>query len=94
MFPKEISSAIAEHLKSQNRQFKVPFQPEEDHTDHTDLRVQLKKILIDLKFKEKLKKDLGLSHKEIVAQRVTRNVPESPKPEVTIKLNRKIDVIT
>jgi len=49
---------------------------------------------MDLKFKEKLKKDLGLSHKEIVAHRVTRNIPESPKPEFTIKLNRKIDVIT
>lgn len=94
MFPKEISGAIAEHLLTQNRSFKVPYQPEEHHEDPTDLRVQLEKILIELKLKDKLKKELGKTHKEIVAQQAARVVPDSPKPEVTIKLNKKIDIIT
>jgi hypothetical protein len=56
--------------------------------------VQLEKILIELKLKEKLKKELGKTHKDIFAQQEARIVPESPKPEVTIKLTKKIDVIT
>jgi hypothetical protein len=58
------------------------------------LRVQLEKILIELKLKEKLKKELGKTREEIVAQQEARIAPDSPKPEVTIKLNKKIDVIT
>ena len=69
MFPKEISGAIAEHLLTQNRHFKVPYQPEEHQQDPADLRVQLEKVLIELKLKEKLKKELGKTHREIYADR-------------------------
>jgi hypothetical protein len=68
LFPKEISGAIAEHLLTQNRHFKVPYQPEEHQEDPTDLRVQLEKILIELKLKDKLKKELGKTHGQIVAE--------------------------
>lgn len=72
----------------------MPYQPEEFQEDSTDLRVQLEKILIELKLKEKFKKDLKKTHKEIIAQQESRIVPDSPKPEVTIKLNNKINIIT
>ena len=91
LFPAEISSAIAEHLLSQTRPFKIPYKPVVVEEDPNDLRLQLDKILVQLKRKEALKQKAVPRHRTAALE---QPATESPKPEVTVKLNKKIDVIT